>query len=80
MYFPDDWDVSTVLPIFSVGAVTLGFTAFFLGQFIDRVGPRAIATAVAGIFFSVQDGCFDFLLILAQHFATQDKYCHHIFS
>eukprot|EP00750_Incisomonas_marina_P004608 INCI13485.5.p1 GENE.INCI13485.5~~INCI13485.5.p1 ORF type:complete len:544 (+),score=92.72 INCI13485.5:569-2200(+) len=45
----DDWDVSAVLPIFSVGAVTLGFTTFFLGQFIDRVGPRAIATAVAGL-------------------------------
>ena len=42
----DDWDVSVVLPIFSVGAVTLGFTTFFGGQVRSSSTTAAPATVL----------------------------------
>ena len=43
----DDWDVSVVLPIFSVGAVTLGFTTFFGGQVCSSSTTAALCYCAA---------------------------------
>jgi len=42
-----DWALSSVVPIFSACAVTLGVCTFTLGKWAERVGPRAVAATAA---------------------------------
>ncbi|KAA0167350.1 hypothetical protein FNF27_07310 [Cafeteria roenbergensis] len=42
-----DWALSSVVPIFSACAVTLGICTFTLGKWAERVGPRAVAATAA---------------------------------
>jgi MFS family permease len=35
-----DWTVGQLLPVFSAAAISLGLTTHFLGEWVERVGPR----------------------------------------
>jgi MFS family permease len=42
-----DWSLSSVVPIFSACAITLGLCTFGLGKWAERVGPRAVAATAS---------------------------------
>ena len=43
----DDWSLGSVVWIFSVAIVVLGLSASFAGNWLERVGPRAIGSIAA---------------------------------
>jgi len=42
-----DWSLTSVVPIFSLCAVSLGVTTFTLGSWTERAGPRKVAAVAA---------------------------------
>ncbi|MDC3321105.1 hypothetical protein OAV88_00730 [bacterium] len=42
-----DWALTSVVPIFSLCAVSLGVTTFTLGSWTERAGPRKVAAVAA---------------------------------
>lgn len=60
---PTDFAVSEILPVFSFCAISFGVTSTFLGQWVERVGPR-----VAGVAGSLSFGAALAVSGLAMHF------------
>eukprot|EP00945_MAST-04E_sp_MAST-4E-sp1_P003096 g3096.t1 len=48
----NDWEMGSVVPIFSACAIGLGVTTFTLGKWAERVGPRKVAGTAAVLWSS----------------------------
>jgi MFS family permease len=44
---PDDWDLSSVVWVFSVAIAFLGLSAAFAGKWLEKVGPRMVGVVAA---------------------------------